>query len=141
VRYQGPVDTRPDPTDRQGKEVLAMSRIHRLTTLGTAALVALSLLAAPASAKKPRPAGEFDRLAVIDCGDGPTDVGTGDDLWAPLVALNTGEKYKPIAFKVSGEGFSVDVSNGKANKHSVVCSYDDGEAKGTVTLKKGPKGD
>ena len=117
-----------------------MTRIHRLTTLSTAALVALSLLAAPASAKKPRAADEFARTAVIDCGDGPVEVGTGDDLWAPLVNLETGEKSKPIAFKVSGDGFSVDVADGKPNKHSVVCGYDDGEAKGTVTLKKAPKG-
>ena len=117
-----------------------MARINRLATLFTAALVALSLLAAPASAKKPRSADEFARTAVIDCGDGPVEVGTGDDLWAPLVALSTGEKSTPIAFNVSGEGFAVDVANGKVNKHSAVCSYDDGEAKGTVTLKKAPKG-
>ena len=118
-----------------------MTRIHRLTTLFTAALATLALLAVPASAKKPVPAGEFDRTAVIDCGDGPLDVGTGDDLWAPLVDLGTGKKYRPIAFKVSGDGFSVDVANGKPNKHSPVCSYDDGEAMGTVTLKRGPKDD
>ena len=115
-----------------------MHRIHRLATLCTAALVALSLLAVPASAKKPRSADDFERTAVIDCGGGPLDVGTGDDLWAPLVDLETGKKYRPIAFKVSGEGFAVDVANGKPNKHSPVCSYDAGEAKGTVTHKKGP---
>ena len=117
-----------------------MTRIHRLATLSTAALVALSLLAVPASAKKPPSAGEFDRTAVVDCGDGPFDVGTGDDLWAPLVDLDTGEKLRPIAFKVSGEGFSVDETNGKPNKQSVTCAYDDGTAKGTVTLRKAPKG-
>ena len=116
-----------------------MSRIHRLTTLCSSALVALSLLAAPAMAKKPPRAEQFSYVAQIDCGDGVRDVGSSDDLWAPLTDLETGRKYTPIAWKVSGEGFAVDETNGKANKHSVVCAYDDGTAKGTVTLKKGPK--
>ena len=118
-----------------------MTRIHRLTTLSTAALVALSLLAVPASAKKPPRAEQFPYVAQIDCGDGAREVGSSDDLWAPLVDLETGAKYRPIAWKVSGEGFSVDETNGKPNKHSVACAYDDGIAKGTVTLKKGPKDD
>ena len=118
-----------------------MTRIHRLTTLGTAAVVALSLLAAPASAKKPPRADDWSWPAQIDCGDGPRQVGSSDDLWAPLVDRETGKKYRPIAWTVSGEGFSVDETDGKPNKHSVVCAYDDGVAKGTVTLKKGPKED
>jgi hypothetical protein len=127
--------------DRQGKEVLSMTRIRRIATLGTTALVALSLLAAPASAKKPPRAEQFPYVAQIDCGDGPRQVGSTDDLWAPLVDLGTGAKYRPIAWKVSGEGFAVDETNGKPNKHSQTCAYDDGVAKGTVTLKKGPKDD
>ena len=115
-----------------------MSRTHRLTTFFTAALVALSLLAAPASAKKPPRAEQFSYVAQIDCGDGAREVGSTDDLWAPLVDLQTGTKYRPIAWQVSGEGFSVDEANGKPNKHSVACAYDDGVATGTVTLKKGP---
>ena len=118
-----------------------MTRIHRLTTLGTAALVALSLLAAPASAKKPPRAEQFSYVAQIDCGDGLREVGSSDDFWAPLVDLETGKKYRPIAWQVSGENFSVDETNGKPNKHSVACAYDDGVATGTVTLKKGPKDD
>ena len=118
-----------------------MTRIHRLTTLSTAALVALSLLAVPASAKKTPRAEQFSYVAQIDCGDGAREVGSSDDLWAPLVDLETGAKYRPIAWKVSGEGFSVDETNGKPTKHSVACAYDDGIAKGTVTLKKGPKDD
>jgi hypothetical protein len=118
-----------------------MSRIHRLTTLFAAALAALALVAAPASAKKPPRAEQFSYVAQIDCGDGAREVGSSDDLWAPLVDLQTGKKYTPIAWKVSGEGFSVDETNGKPNKHSVTCAYDDGTATGTVTLKKGPKDD
>ena len=95
-----------------------MTRIRHLATLGLAALVALSLLAAPASAKKKPRAESFSFVAQIDCGDGPRQVGSSDDLWAPLVDLETGEKLRPIAWKVSGEGFSVDETNGKANKHA-----------------------
>ena len=75
-------------------------------------------------------------VAQIDCGDGPREVGSSDDLWAPLVDLQTGTKYRPIAWKVSGEGFTVDETNGKPTKHSETCAYDDGVATGTVTLKK-----
>ena len=39
--------------------------------------------------------------------------------------LETGKKYRPIAWQVSGENFSVDETNGKPNKHSVACAYDD----------------
>ena len=111
-----------------------MTLIHKLATLGTAALVALTL-AAPASAKKP-PRGEFSFVAVIDCGDGPTTVGSTDDLWAPLVDLRTGKKYKPIAWSVSGDWGSLEESIREPKKHSAVCSYDDGGAAGTVTVKK-----
>ena len=118
-----------------------MARIRRIATLGTTALVALSLLSAPASAKKPPRADGFSYLAQIDCGDGPRQVGSSDDLWAPLVDLGTGAKYRPIAWNVSGEGFEVSETNGKPNKNAATCAYDDGVATGTVTLKKGPKGD
>ena len=117
-----------------------MHRIHRLATLCTTALVALSLLAVPASAKKPPRADEETFPARIDCGDGPLQVTSTADLWAPLVDDETGEKLRPIAWKVSGDGFAVDETNGKPNKHATTCAYDDGIAKGTVTLKKAPKG-
>jgi hypothetical protein len=128
-------------TDRQlrsalHKEVPFMSPLRKIATLGTAAVVALMLLAAPASAKKPPSADAFSYIAQIDCGSGPVQVGSTDDLWAPLVDLRTGKKYKPIAWEVSGEGFSVDVAIAEPKKHSVACSYDDGVATGTVTVKK-----
>ena len=104
-----------------------MTMIRKLATLGTAALVALTL-AAPASAKQPQ------RVATIDCGDGPRKVGSTNALWAPLVDLRTGEKYKPLAWTVSGEGFAVEVSKNNV-KGGEDCSYDDGEATGTVTVR------
>jgi hypothetical protein len=114
-----------------------MSTFRKIATLGTAAVVALVLSAAPASAKKPVNADTFSYIAQIDCGSGPLQVGSTDDLWAPLVDLSTGRKYTPIAWKVSGEGFAVDIAIAEAKKHSAVCSYDDGVATGTVTVKKG----
>ena len=108
-----------------------MNTFHKLATLGTAALVALAL-AAPASAKQ-APRHEFKRVATIDCGDGPRQVGSNDALWAPLVDLGTGQKYKPVAWRVAGEGFAVAVS--KKNAEGEDCSYDDGEAAGTVTVR------
>jgi hypothetical protein len=113
-----------------------MTMIHKLATLGTAAVVALSLVASPASAKKPRSAGDFSYVATIDCGDGARQVGSTDDLYAPLVDLQTGKKYKPIAWNVSGDFGTFEDSIAEPKKHSAVCSYDDGEAAGTVTVKK-----
>jgi len=112
-----------------------MFTLRKIATFGTAAVVALSLSAAPASAKKP-PRGDFSFIATIDCGSGPTQVGSTDDLYAPLVDLRTGKKYKPIAWSVSGDWGSLDDAIAEPKKHSVVCSYDDGMAAGTVTVKK-----
>jgi hypothetical protein len=112
-----------------------MSTLRKLATLGTAAVVALALLAAPASAKKP-PKSSFDYYAQLDCGSGPMQVGSGSDLWSTFVDLETGRKYKPIVWDVSGEGFVVQETKSEPKKHSVVCAYDDGVATGTVTVKK-----
>ena len=112
-----------------------MSTLRKIATLGTAAVVALALSSAPASAKQP-PKGPFDYYAQIDCGSGPMQVGSGTDLWSTLVDLETGRKYKPIAWHVSGDGFAVDETRSEPKKHSVVCTYDDGVATGTVTVKK-----
>jgi hypothetical protein len=112
-----------------------MSTLRKIATYGTAAIVALALSAAPASAKKPPKRG-FDYYAQIDCGWGPMQVGSGTDLWSTLVDLETGRRYKPIAWDVSGEGFSVQETKSEPKKHSAVCSYDDGVATGTVTVKR-----
>ena len=111
-----------------------MPMLRKIATFGTAAVVALTLIAAPASAKS-APKGHFSSLAQIDCGDGPVAVGSSDALWAPLVDLRTGEKVKPVAWSVSGDGFAVDLSL-RREQDVMVCAYDDGEATGTVTVKK-----
>ena len=102
---------------------------------GMAALVAAALGAAPAAAKEPVPEETFP--AVIDCGSGPVDVVSTADLFAPLVDVETGKKYKPTAWSVTVFGEQIEVDNGKKRKHNAVdCSYDDGFAVGTVTVKK-----
>ena len=112
-----------------------MSTLRKIATFGTAAVVALTLSSAPASAKQP-PKGPFDYYAQLDCGAGVMQVGAGSDLWSTFVDLDTGRKYRPIAWNVSGENFVVDEVLKEPKKHSVVCAYDDGVAKGTVTVKK-----
>jgi hypothetical protein len=108
-----------------------MTSIRRLVAAGTVAL-ALGLFVSPASAK---PA--YTYYATIDCGSGPVEVGSWDDLWAPLVDLKTGRKFKPVAWHVAvGDTVIDETKKGEPKKHAVDCSYDDGVATGTVTVKK-----
>ena len=112
-----------------------MKPTRRIVTFATTAVVALTLLAGPAAAKSPK--GTFDYYAEIDCGAGVMKVGSGVDLWSTLVDLDTGKKFKPVAWHVSGEGFAVDENKkGEPKKNAVDCSYSDGVATGTVTVKK-----
>jgi hypothetical protein len=111
-----------------------MFHVRRIATLGTAAVMAFTLFTVPASATTP-PKHEYARYAVIDCGSGPITVGSTNALWTTLTDVETGQKYKPVAFDVAGEGFAVSVSKNQT-KGSKVCSYDDGEATGTVTVRK-----
>jgi hypothetical protein len=115
-----------------------MKAMRKIFTLATAVVVASALMAGPAAAKGPKdPKGGFDYVATIDCGSGPMEVGSGVDLWSTFVDLDTGKKYKPVAWHVSGDGFAVDeLKKGEPKKHAVECSYSDGVATGTVTVKK-----
>ena len=111
-----------------------MKSIRTLVAVPTVALAALALAAGPAVAKK---APQDSYPAVIDCGAGPVDIISGADLWSPLVDVDSGKKYKPVAWDVSVGSFNVsETKKGEPKKHAVECSYDDGEAKGTVTVKK-----
>ena len=111
-----------------------MKAMRRIFTLATTVVVASALAAGPAAAKGPK---DEAYPADIDCGAGVMHVVSGADLWSPFVDVATGKKYKPVAWHVSGEGFAVDeLKKGEPKKHAVACSYDDGEAKGTVTVKK-----
>jgi hypothetical protein len=100
--------------------------------------VAVSLaLAGPAAAKVKPDAASFSFLATIDCGSGPVQVGSTDDIYAPLVNLSTGKSYTPVAWDVSAGDFNfVDATKGATKKHAVDCDYADDWVTGTVTLKK-----
>ena len=108
----------------------------KLLTASLAAILALALFAGPAVATKP--AKSYEYYATIDCGSGPIEVGSGEDLFSPLVDLSSGKRYKPIAWDVTvGDTRVQEVKPGaKPNKHSVECSYTDGVATGTVTVAK-----
>jgi hypothetical protein len=114
----------------------------RVPIAALAALVLSLALAAPASAKQspPDPA-DFTFTATIDCGSGPVQVGSTDDIYAPLVDLATGRKYDPVAWDVSfGDFHFVDSQDGVTKRNSDVCSYVDEWVAGTVTVKHSGRG-
>jgi hypothetical protein len=124
-----------------GKDANRKDSLMRLP-ITALAVAALSLaLAAPASAKKsdpqPQPQPVYSFIATIDCGAGPVQVGSTDDLYAPLVDLKSGREYEPVAWDVQvGDNRFQDALPGASLRHTVDCSYDDGVAKGTVTVKR-----
>jgi hypothetical protein len=110
------------------------STMPKLLTAALAASLALALCAGPAAA---RPAKSYAYYATIDCGSGPIEVGSGEDLFAPLVNLSSGRRYKPVAWDVSvGDSRIQEVKPGAKLKHAVDCSYTDGVATGTVTVAR-----
>ena len=110
-----------------------MTPLRTLLTAATAAL-ALAVMAGPAAAKTPK--SPYTYYATIDCGAGPVEVGSWDDMWAPLVDLESGRMYKPVAWHVTVGEFSIDEVLKRQRKHAVDCSYSDGVATGTVTVKR-----
>jgi hypothetical protein len=115
----------------------------RLPVAALAAFVLSLALAAPASAKKqplPDPA-DFSFIATIDCGRGPVQVGSTDDIYAPLVDLATGRRYEPVAWDVSfGDFHFVESKEGVTERNSDDCSYVDEWVSGTVTVKHTGRG-
>jgi hypothetical protein len=109
-----------------------MKPLRTLLTVAATTAIALSVTAAPAAAKTPK--GPYTYYATIDCGAGPVEVGSWDDLWAPLVDLESGKKYRPVAWHVAVDEFSI-YEVKRERKHAVECSYSDGVATGTVTVK------
>ena len=114
-----------------------MKPMRALAATGMVAAVMVTTAAAPAAARKAPAMDDFTYFAQIDCGAGPVEVGSGDDLWSPLVDLRTGKRYTVVAWDVSGDGFAVEESRkGAGKKHATACDYSDGVATGTVTVKK-----
>ena len=111
-----------------------MDLTRRLATVALTAVTGLALAAGPAAANKKD---DTSFPADIDCGAGVIHVVSGADLWSPFVDVETGKKYKPVAWHVTFPGGSVDeLKKGEPKKHAVECSYTDGIATGTVVVKK-----
>ena len=112
-----------------------MKPIRNLIAVTAVVAAFLSLAAGPAVAK--HKGQEFSYYATIDCGRGPIQVGSGEDLWSPLVDLKTGRAANPVAWDVTFPGGSLaETKEGASAKRTVVCSYTDGVATGTVTLDR-----
>ena len=112
-----------------------MKLLRNIATAAAVTALAIALSAGPAAAKAPPTT--FTYFATIDCGAGAVQVGSGDDLYSPLVDLDTGKVYRPVAWHVTvGDVTIDDAVKGATKKHTVVCSYTDGVATGTVTVKK-----
>jgi hypothetical protein len=110
----------------------------RLPLIALVTAVLSLALAGTASADQstPDPA-DFSFIATLDCGAGPVQVGSTDDLYAPLVDLKSGREYEPVAWSVRvGDRLIEDVLPGASMRHTMKCSYDDGIAVGTVTVKR-----
>jgi hypothetical protein len=100
------------------------------------ALLSLAF-AGSASAHQPLDPADFSFVATIDCGSGPVEVGSTDDIYAPLIDLETGRRYEPVAWDVSfGDFHFVDTQEGVTRRNSVECSYVDEWVSGTVTVKR-----
>ena len=111
----------------------------RLPLIAVVAAVLSLALAGTASAKQSRPdPAAFSFIATIDCGPHhPVQVGSTDDIYAPLVDLRSGREYEPVAWDVSfGDFHFVDTKPGVTlTKHDAeVCSYVDAWVSGTVTV-------
>jgi hypothetical protein len=113
-----------------------MTRLVRTTA--TCAL-ALGLFATPAAGahSKPKPKPKYTYTATIDCGAGPVVVDSTDDMFAPLRARETGKLYQPVKWRVKvGKKTIRATKPGWHGGPTVRCSYDDGQAVGTVTVKR-----
>ena len=87
------------------------------------------LLASPAAAKT-----EFAYVATIDCGSGSVVVGSQKTIWSALEELETGRTYKPVEWHLTVGGRNIDIVKPGEGRERLSCSYDDGEATGTVVV-------
>jgi hypothetical protein len=101
-----------------------------------AAVIAFTTLVAPASAKKV--ADEWP--ASLDCYGKAVAVSSGSNMFAPLVEVRSGKRYKPVAWHVlTDDGRVIDESRRSAlPKDAIACGYADDKAHGTVIVKPLP---
>jgi hypothetical protein len=103
------------------------------------ALLSLALVGTASAHQSSVDPADFSFLATIDCGSGAVEVGSTDDIYAPLVDLESGRSHEPVAWDVSfGDFHFVDVKAGftVTRRNSIECSYVDEWVSGTVTLKR-----
>jgi hypothetical protein len=104
-----------------------------------AAVAALALLAGPAPRvlAKSKPPKQHTYTAKLDCGEGSVTVDSTDDMFAPLVDRATGRKYLPVKWHVKVGTKTIRATKpGWHGGPTVRCSYDDGQAVGTVTVQR-----
>jgi hypothetical protein len=117
-----------------------MSRLSactgRLAAVAAAALAVLSAPAQGAAPSKSKPQ-KYTYTATIDCGAGDIVVASTDDLFAPLLDRATGRTYQPVEWDVTVNGKTVRATKpGWHGGATTTCSYDDGQAVGTVTVRR-----
>lgn len=109
--------------------------MRKLLAAGMAATALLGVAAGTAEATPGKHL--YTYVATIDCGSGPMTVGSTDDLFAPLVDTASHRRYQPVSWDVVVGDRAIQMrADDKLYRHSVDCSYDDGVATGTVTVKK-----
>jgi hypothetical protein len=101
------------------------------------AVLSLAFAGSASAHRSPPNPDDFAFTATIDCGSGPIAVGSTEDLYAPLVDLETGRKYDPVGWDVSfGDFHFVEALPGVTRRNSIDCSYVDEWVSGTVTLQR-----
>jgi hypothetical protein len=109
-------------------------RFRTLHGMAVAALAASALAAGPAAAQD---SSGYSWIAKINCGNGTVKVGSGNDMWSPLVALKGGRKYHPVAWNIkAGDKVIRERKPGSGKRKTMKCTYRDQAAKGTVTVLK-----
>jgi hypothetical protein len=109
--------------------------MRQIIRMIAACALAFGLLAAPAAQAKPKP--KYTYTATIDCGDGPVVVDSTDDMFAPLRERGTGRLYQPVKWRVKVGAKTIRATKpGWHGGRTVNCTYDDGQAVGTVTVKR-----
>jgi hypothetical protein len=108
-----------------------------LRSAAVAGLTASALLVVPAAAKPKQAKPKYPWNAKIDCGAGTIKVGSGNDIWSPLVASRTGHKYRPVGWDLkAGSKLIHERKPGTGKRKTMKCSYVDKSAKGTVIVIK-----
>jgi hypothetical protein len=125
------------PPILRGKDAQRKDSTMRLPLIAVCTAVLSLAFAGSASAHQSPDPADFSFVATIDCGSGPVEVGSTDDIYAPLIDLDSGRKYDPVAWDVSfGDFHFVDTQEGVTRRNSVECSYEDEWVSGTVTVKR-----